>query len=199
MEDIYEKKRWILEQEEAFARRLSLQVIDRPRLSIWMILIPIIFVHYFYRFQRFVSGQKEFVQNYLIGIRRALEGAVEAVEKGKNPEPKTLAAASDVPEIVREKQAEVYAVLLDHYTDLLRARGDDVESLIRSAYKSQTNYLLFLNHLDRVEKDRNAALKPVLHRTTEEVDEIVNRIERSSGALRREAAEKIFSKRSGDL
>lgn len=192
MLDMQEKINSILHAEELFAKRLALKVIERPKLSIWMILIPIIFVHYFYRFQKFNTGQKRFVEHYMISIRRALNEAAGVVEGRKKPDPVSLASVSDVPEAIRGKQADVYAVMVDHYIDLLRSKGDDADALIRRAYQKRANYLLFLNRLNRVEKDRNAALKPLLYESTEGVNEIVEQMERSSEALRREAAEKIF-------
>lgn len=192
MHDMQEKINGILHAEELFAKRLALKVIERPKLSIWMILIPIIFLHYFYRFQKFNTGQKRFVENYMISIRRALNEAVEVVENGKKPDPGSMASMSDVPEAVRKKQADVYAVMLEHYIDLLRSKGDDVAALIRRVYQKRTNYLLFLNRLNRVEKDRNSALKPLLYETTDGVNEIVEQMERFSEILRREMAEKIF-------
>ena len=51
-------------------------------------------------------------------------------------------------------------VLIDHYMDLLQAEGDQIEDLIKSVYKSRTNYLLFFNRLNSVEKKFNSALKP---------------------------------------
>ena len=192
MLDMQEKINGILHAETLFAKRLALKVIEKPKLSIWMILIPIIFVHYFYRFKKFTTGQKQFSQNYMISIRRALGEAAEVVDHGKNPDPVSLASMSDVPEAIREKQAHVYAVMLEHYIDLLRSEGDDVESLIRRVYQKRANYLLFLNRLNRAEKDRNAALKPLLYETTEGVNEVVERMERFSESLRREMAEKIF-------
>ena len=192
MLDLQEKVKGILDTEEVFAKRLALKVIDKPKLSIWMILIPIIFVHFFYRFQKFNTAQKKFAENYMISIRRALNEALEVVESGKKPAPRALASMSDVPEAIREKQADVYEVMLEHYIDLLRAKGDDVNALIRRVYQKRSHYLLFLNRLNRVEKDRNSALKPLLYETTEGVNEIVERMERFSEILRRETAEKIF-------
>ena len=186
------KQNLILEHETFFAKKLALQVIDKPRLSIWMILIPIIFVYYFYRFQKFNTGRKVFAEHYMISIRRALNEASAVVDTGKKPDPVSLSETSDVPEAIRKYQADVYSILVEHYTDLLCAEGEDVESCIRSAYGNRTNYLLFFNRLNQAEKNRNQALKPLLQETTPEVNHVVERIERISQTLRREMAELIF-------
>ncbi len=192
MSAIDEKKQLIIAHEEMFSNRLGIQVIEKPQLSIWMILIPVIFVHYFYRYQKFNTGRKEFAEHYMKGIRRSLEAASSAITTGEPPDPMTLAKMSDVPETICEHQADVYTVLLDHYTDLLQAEGVDAESLIRAVYKSRTNYLLYINRLRQAEKRRNSALKLLLTETLEGVDEIVEKIERTSEVLRREMAETIF-------
>ena len=65
-------------------------------------------------------------------------------------------------------------------------------ALIRSAYKTRTNYLLFINQLNRVERQFNNVLKPFLKDTTQDVDNIVELIEKRCEALRREDAESFF-------
>ena len=194
MPDLLEKKKMILVHEEQFAGKLALQVIEKPKLSVWMILIPIIFVYYFYRLQRFSTGRKTFAEHYMISINRAINEAEAVIEEGKTPDPAALAGLSDVPESIRDRQTKVYHVLLEHYIDLLKADGDDYESLIRTAYGSLTNCLLYCNRINQVEKERNKALIPIMSQTTEGVDEIIENIERYSETFRREMAERIFSR-----
>ena len=69
---------------------------------------------------------------------------------------------------------------------------DSIEALVNSAYKNRTNFLLSLNRLHETEKRFNAALSPHLQATTEGVEEIIARMERASGVLWREEAERIF-------
>lgn len=192
MLDMQEKIKGILHAEALFAKKLALKVIDKPSLSVWMILIPVIFVYYFFRCQRFSSGQKQFTENHMISIRHALNEAVAVVENDKKPDPGSLASMSDVPEAIRDNQAAVYKVLIEHFVDLLRSEGESVDALTRRVYQKRTHYLLFLNQLNRLEKDRNTALKPLLYEKTEGVNEVVERIEKFSETLRREMAEEIF-------
>ena len=192
MPNIEEIKQLILAHEEKFANGLGLKVIEKPRLSVWMILVPIIFVYFFYRYQKFNTGRKEFAEHYMKGIRRALDAAVTVVETGEPADPKALAEMPDIPEQIREHQAGVFSVLLEHYTDLLKTEGEDMESLLRFSYKTRTNYLLFINQLSQAEKKRNQALIPVLSDTMEDVNQIIDTIERNSEMLRREIAEQAF-------
>lgn len=193
MSGLLEKKSLILDHETQFAVKLALQVIEKPKLSVWMILVPIIFIYYFYRLQRFSTGKKTFSEHYLIAINRAINEAEKVVVEGKTPDPAALAGQSDVPESIRDRQTKVYHVLLEHYIDLLKAEGDDFESLIRTAYGSRTNYLLYCNRINQVEKERNKELVPLMEQNTEGVNEIIEKIENHSEILRREIGEHIFS------
>ena len=88
---------------------------------------------------------------------------------------------------------DLLSVLVQHYTDLLIAEGDEFAELVKSAYRTRTNYLLFCNRLNQVERDLNAALRPHMKATTEGFDDAVRRIEKVSVELRREDVDKIFT------
>jgi len=187
-----QKHRIILEYEKSFADFLALQVLDRPRLSVWMILIPVIFVHYFYRIQKFNVGRNAFAENYLSVRRRALDGAVQIIRTGKSPDIEWLAGQSKLPQAVYEPNKEMLDFLLMHYADLMRSDGDSFESLVRSNYKTRSNYLLALNQMNRLEKTLNAALTPHLENSMEGVHEIIRAMEIHSERLRRKHAELVF-------
>ena len=76
MPDTSEQRAIILESERQFAHKLALEVIDRPSLTVWMILIPVIFVYYFFRLNRYKSGREAFIKHYMTGIHRVLEEAM---------------------------------------------------------------------------------------------------------------------------
>lgn len=193
MSTVREKSSLILDHEQRFAGTLAVKVLNKPKLNIWMVLIPVLFVFHMYEWQRYKEGRKAFAANYLVTKKRALDEAVAVVEDGRKADPAALTAQSDLPAEARQKLAELYAVLVEHYEDLLRSDGDDFEALVRSTYKSRTNYLLFLNRLHNTEKALNLALKPHLSATTNGVNDIVSTIEHHSEAMRRGAAEAIFA------
>jgi hypothetical protein len=180
MSELKEKSALILEREEKFAIALAAQVINKPQLSLWMILIPIFFVFYFNNFSN------------LIDKKRALNEAVEVVDGRREPDIRALAELSNMDSRAWAKQAHVLAVLVEHYTILLNAHGEDFASLVREAYGSLTNYLLFLNRLNQAESEVNEALKPNIEGSYEEISDIVSRMEDLSERLRRETAESIF-------
>ncbi|KPJ97995.1 MAG: hypothetical protein AMK71_12150 [Nitrospira bacterium SG8_35_4] len=192
MSDKKEKSALILEQEETFAMALASKVINKPLLSLWMILIPIFFVFYFNNLKKYRDGCKQFAENYIIDKKRALNEAVEVVNTGREPDIRALAELSNMNSKAREKQANTLAVLVEHYTILLNSDGEDFASLIRAAYGTLTNYLLFLNRLNQAEKEVNKALKPDLQESREVINDIVSRMEGLSERLRRETAESVF-------
>lgn len=192
MVSIQEKSAIIWASEEKFAHALASAVLDRPKISIWMILIPIIIVFHMFRFQKYVDGRKKFAEHYLIARKRALEANVRSLESGRLCDIDGLVKQADIPESTTDEYAAWITVLCGYYADLLRAEGNSVEALIKSVYKNRTNFLLFLNRLNETEKRFNAALSPHLQKTTEGAEEIIERMERVSGVLRREEAERIF-------
>jgi len=97
MASIDEKKNWILTHERKLAVAVAYQVIDKPRLSIRMILIPVIFVYFFYRLQQYSSGRKEFVDHFMLSRERAMDEAFSAVNSGKRPDSLKLCRMSTVP------------------------------------------------------------------------------------------------------
>ena len=192
MASLDHKKELILRYEEKFADSVAVSVIDKPKLSTWMILIPILFIYYFYRLKKFADGRKEFARHFILTRKRSLEEAAASLESGGKPDVEALVNMSSAPGPTHADYREWLKVLLDHYRYLLRSKGDSFETLIRSAYKTRTNYLLFINQLNRVERQFNAALKPSLKETTEEVNNIVTAIEKRCEELWRKDAEKFF-------
>jgi hypothetical protein len=187
-----EKKALILEYEERFAFDLSREVLETPKMSFWMILIPLFLLYHVYRVHKVVEGRKGFAGNYLITRKRALEESLSLVEKGRNPNLQAILKDSNLPEKAKNPFKELFLLLVDHYADLLRSYDHDVPSLIRSAYKSRTNYLLFLNRLNKAEKALTDALRPQESNTAADIDFIVKAMEIHSERLGRERAALIF-------
>lgn len=190
MASIREKHDIIQVHETAFADTLSASIIARPKLSVWMILIPIMFVWFFYQFRRYAEGRREFTKHYLLSKQRALDEALHALDSGTEPDIGHTAGLSDLPEDVRPLQAVVQNVLVGHFLGLLRADGDDYEALVRSAYRDRSAYLLFLNKLNKTE---SAVYSALTARMTEEgASNAVEAVVRESERLRRQEAERIF-------
>ena len=190
---IDEKFDIIEKNEQAFAIRLGSRVIYKPKLSTWMVLIPVIFVYYFFHLNKYKQGRRDFADNYLITRMRALDAARGAIVKEKAPDVEKLVHLATLPPETLGAYRELLIVLLQHYTDLLRAEGVAIAELVRSAYRNRTNYLLFCNRLNQVEKELNAALRPHMKDNIEGFDDAVRRIEGVSVELRRVDVEKFFA------
>ena len=142
MLSIEEKSGLIWAGEEKIAADLANAVLDRPKISIWMILIPIIIVFHLFRFQKYVDGRKKFAEHYLVTRKRALQANVRSLQSGQSCDIYGLVKQAEIPDNTAGEYSAWIRVLCDHYADLLRAEGDSIEALVKSAYKSRTNFLL---------------------------------------------------------
>ena len=79
----------ILKEEKRFAALVSAKVIDKPKLAVWMILIPVFFVFYFWQLTRYSDGRKTFAEEFMITRQRALDQALASVQAGKGPDIET--------------------------------------------------------------------------------------------------------------
>ena len=192
MGSIQKKSAIIWASEEQFAHALASAVLDRPKISIWMILIPIIIVFHMFRYQKYIDGRNRFCEHYLLSRKRALEASVRALESGQPCDVHGTVKQANIPEDAKSEYTAWIRILCDHFGDLIRCEGDSIEALVKSAYKNRTNFLMTLNQLSDSEKRLNAALSPHLRETTEGVDEIIWRMEQASEILRRDEAERIF-------
>lgn len=187
------KKEWILDQERTFARDLAKSVIEIPKLSLWMILIPILLVYHMYRHNSAVKGRSAFAEHYLLSRRRSLEEACDALAAQRPPDiDRVVARAVDLPASAGTAYRDWIAVLISHYVDLLQAPGADFRELVAAAYRNRSNFLLHLNQISRLEKALNAALKDHVAAKAQSVSDTIARIEACSDDLRRKQAGILF-------
>ena len=193
MSTLEEKRARILDYERQFAYQLAARVLDKPRLSIWMILIPIILVFHIYRHQRYVDGKKTFAENYLVTRKRALAEACESISAGRAPRIDTIVDKAGIPPETRAAYGEWVVELVDHYADLLGAGGGSLEEMIRRVFRNRTNYQLFLRRLGDKERQFHAVLQPSVEETTPEAGLVIARMEAGAETLRKEHAAAVFS------
>ncbi|PID40649.1 MAG: hypothetical protein CR984_02095 [Proteobacteria bacterium] len=186
------KRDLILAGERRVAAMVSARVIEKPKLAVWMILIPVFFVFYFWQLSRYSDGRKTFSAKFMMTRQRTLDEVLRSIEAGVDTNIPAVVQVADIPDEIRKDYRGWVALLADHYRDLIQAHGNSYAALVRSAYKSRTNYLLFLNRLNQVERDFDAALKPHIAHTADDVSGIIKRMEDSTSAIRRQIAEEIF-------
>ena len=192
MKGLERKKELILQRELAFANAVGAAVFEKPKVSFWMVMVPLLFLYFIYRMQKYKNGRMKFDQDFMTTRRKAMDLAVEALETGVKPNIDRIAGESGITEALEKPYVTWLRTLVDYYDDLLTANGDTFDALARSAYRSRTNYLLTLNRLNTVEKEFYAALKPQMA-ATEGAGTVITAIEEQSRRLRRNLAESVFA------
>ncbi len=194
MESIQEKGKLILEEERKFAVLLAAEVLNKPTVHFFMILIPIIFVHYFIRFKKFINARSVFVKKYLINREQTLDEAVYVLETGEEPDIEKIANIKNLSKKAQQKLADLSLILFNHYTKLLQSEGTDFHSLVRSAYPYMDDYLSFINQFCKAEKALNKALKPnISEKDQKSVDIVIKTMDSWSEEYRKQSAEKLFN------
>jgi hypothetical protein len=193
LETLATKKKWIEDQERSFAWDMARRVIETPRLSMWMVLIPIILVYHVYRHKNALKGRSAFVEHYMLSRIRSLEEACSAIIEERAPDiDGVVARAVDLPDSARTAYKAWITVLVQHFADLIQTTGSDFRGLVRGAYHTRSNYMIFLNQLNQLEKALNSEISVHLAETTANVSETIRRMEAAATELRRLQAEAYF-------
>ncbi len=190
--ELAQKKELILEREVVFVNQVGAAVFEKPRVNMWMILLPILFLHLIYRMQKYKNGRMRFNSEFMITRRRTIDIAVEAVEKHCEPDVDQVVRQSDLNGELAKSYSQWVRVLAEFYMDLLAAKGNSFESLVRSAYGNSSNCLLAFNRLSTAERQFYSALRPRMA-DTGDAAAIIKTIQDRSHQLRRELAEEIFA------
>ncbi len=190
---IEEKKNKIVEYEEHMARQLARLVIDKPVPPIWMILIPVFFVFYAWKMKEYSNGLKDFADHYLVSRLRALDTAYETELSGKQPDVDHLVEDTHgIPANARPLYHHWISLLIDHYRNLLRARGNCVQGLIKAHYRDKLSYMLFNNQLNKAENAFNISLLPKIEGEQQDVRYALDKMEQGITDLHRKEVEEAF-------
>jgi hypothetical protein len=197
------KYKRILSQERAWAYALAASL-KKPRpISVWEVVMPILLI---FTYAARKVGRETFVQNTLFTKKLALDAARDMVKKHRGREAvmapiekKTQDLLSSVEEgvyseVIRERQLEEIDFLIDHYCRLLKAEGDDYDSLVRDAYPVRGEYLDFVERLKSAEREVNvASLQTVGSRGD---PAFVAQLEQTTDRIRTEFVKRIFGESS---
>jgi hypothetical protein len=178
--------RVILKQEETYALRLAWCVLDRPHLSVWMILIPILLVQYFSRSKRYRGALLSFSEKVLQTKKQALDLAREELgSSGAPEEPEPSGEEPEAPRLptLEEAHRAEVELLTGHYRRLLTQRGSTHAELIRGAYPTAGEYRDFLDRLARAEAVVHRAVLAT-HPGDEDSREVVSKMEGCAKRLR---------------
>jgi hypothetical protein len=154
-----ERRRAILAHETAVASSVASRVVDKPVLSAWMILIPLLFLHYLQRQRVFRQGVRGVADALLRTRRRALEIACSGAGGGSGAHEREPACGEDddrIRALHAAQQVEI-DLLARHYRRLLAAQGDDYRALVRNAYGDDGAYRHMIETLRAAEAQLEAA------------------------------------------
>ena len=174
------KKNLIMEYEKSLAEALSEKLLERPKMSVWMILIPLIFVFHCQRHKRFVESKRVFIREWLRNKEQALLGAVEELSGGNRNVQKWQKMVSHLPESAVEAYVRMQNFLCDHYKKVLSGNGKTFGKLVLQAYAKE-EFVEFIACREKVEQELSKELL-VVH-TVKEEQEMLFRLDKESAAL----------------
>jgi hypothetical protein len=184
----------IFDHEKKMARLLALMVLDKPEPPFWASFVPMIFVFYAQKLKQYSQGLDDFVDNYLLSRRHALEAAASAkVGNSSVDVHQLLNRTGDMAPPARPHYIEWVTLLTDHYRVLLDADGDSHEELVRSGYKLKSSYLSSWRSLNEAERAFNMALLPDVDGDSEDILDVIRKMNAGIVQLRQQDAEDIFS------
>jgi len=191
----------IRSEERRLAKAVARKIVKMPEITVWVFMIPFIFVFNFLRYKR---TTETFALNFLFTKRLALDAALDIIKEGLQRQDVVVringktrdVLASDTQgvysEKIRMKQMNEINLLLDHYLKLLEAEGKNYKSLLKNAYQTQDNYRTFLQQLTAAEKAVNQAALQTVGKS-ETAHEIISEMENATESIRTEEAKIIFS------
>jgi plasmid maintenance system killer protein len=194
----------ILTQENTVAKAVARRVIGQNPVTVWDVLIPIVFVFNVLKFKR---AREIFTLNFLFTKKLALQGAFDMIKTGQSREDALAQIRNRTSEIlasdkkgiysikIRQKQMREVELLLDHYSRLLNADGKDYVSMVKHAYRTRQNFAAFVKELEGIEKEVNRAASQTVK--TASAPDIIIKMEEATARLRAAEAENIFPLSNG--
>lgn len=192
-----EKYEIIYSHEENFAYALAKRVVKKPEVSVWMILIPILFIHHAHKINQYKTGVKQFAGGILSSKKKALDKSYKEVSTGEELNYGTDDYFPDVElktlheRALGQKQAKVIRIMESHYKALFNTEGESMTELLRKAYGGTGDYRHYLNRMYEAEKELNRYLVENVHTNGDSIA-VVRQIEKSCQELREEELKAFF-------
>jgi len=194
------KYKIILEHERAVARAVAASLIQPKQITVWEIMIPVIFI---LNFAKIKQSREVFIQNHLFTKNMALKAAFDMNKKGLGRqevmdriESQTKKTLASVPETlysdeIRREQIKEIELLLEHYGRLFKAAGRDYPVLVVDAYQTRENYAAFYKQLKAAENDVMMAARRTLGDQAD--SQAAGRLEEITDRIRAAGVNKIFN------
>lgn len=187
----------IWNQENQFAYKIAKQVLQKPKISVWLVLIPILFLYYAHKIQQYKAAVHDFSKGVMRSKILALDSAKAEIDSGKkNLDFQDAFLSSDLessPNVKRvcEKQIAEVELLKSHYKKLLGQQGSNYQSLIRKTYRTGAGYRIFLTQLAQAEKAVHDAVLRAYH-PNEDAQNVTKKMQKIAQALREEEIKSFF-------
>ena len=191
-----------MSHETAIARSVALAVIQPKPLSVWEVVIPILFI---FGYMKSKETREVFAQNVLFTKKMAMKAALDMLKKGQTRESvmdrirsKTREMISEIPggiysaEIRREQLKEI-DLLVDHYCRLLNSEGEDYDSLVFNAYRTPQRLTDYFEQLQKAEESVGRAAHNTLGSNAD--TPTLDRMNAALRNIRLKFTEKIFNTR----
>ena len=181
------------------AQGLAASLIRPKQLTVWEIMIPVIFI---LNYVKLKHSREILVQNQMFTKKMALEAALDMKKNEMSKDAvmgkiqaKTKELITSVPggiysDDIRQQQLKEMDLLIDHYSKLLNAEGQDYAALVTSAYPSVAEYSSFFSQLQMAETEVMEAAQRTLGSQTDMAT--AEKIESITETMRAAEVNKIF-------
>jgi hypothetical protein len=200
--DLKKKYDIILSRETAMARAVAAATIKQKPLSVWEVLLPIIFIFSYIKSR---ESREIIAQNVMFTKEMAMQAALDMLKNGQSRESvmgrirsKTQEMIASVPggiysADIRREQLKEIDLLVDHYCSLLNSEGNDYNTLVFNAYRTPGRLTDFFMRLQKAEESVGLAARKTLGKNAD-----IHALERMKAAMqgsRLKMTEKIFDAR----
>jgi hypothetical protein len=193
-----EKRRALIwHQERILAYDLAKVLIHKPKVTVWMIMLPLLFLFFIQDLKKYKAAIGNFTDGFLKNKKIALDLALKSVREDISLEAmrtewisESQPAAAEQPELFK-KQTDEIVWLMNHFRRLLTAGGQSYEALIKSAYCSLSAYQDFIDTLFDLE---NAVIRTALtfNPPDENTRELVSLMQSAIRKIRQRERDRLF-------
>jgi hypothetical protein len=183
----------ILDEETRLAHLVAEYALGKPKLSIWMILLPLMIVFYMQAYQRYARARDTFVEETLKSRKAALKLARRALAAGRPVD--CHAHLEEIPLTGEEcdSYGEWIEALAEHYRDLLAAGpAASFAELVRRAYRSRVEFKMTVDAVERLADLMDGVLLTRLNEEHDEAREAVEKIHESRHELMNRQIESVW-------
>lgn len=184
------------------ANAVAAATIKQKPLSVWEVLLPIIFIFSYIKSR---ESREVIAQNVMFTKKMAMQAALDMLKNGQSRESvmgrirsKTQEMIASVPggiysADIRREQLKEIDLLVDHYCSLLNSEGNDYNTLVFNAYRTPGRLADFFMRLQKAEESVGLAARKTLGKNAD-----IHALERMKAAMqgsRLKMTEKIFGPR----